>query len=947
MAAIIWGKENFAAKKLIKALEDKGVNVVADDSEKAAYIFDFEGREDKWESLSEEQKLCLVAVNDQEKAERWKKRVENFKLNWRVVSGINVYGEGMGTENFLGRAFYLAAKNKNLILPSLAEDFTLLAVDDLVEAMLRACFLSGTLGELLVVSGDKYNSKRMAEVLIDEAKMTRNQVVEMGSEVEEADPEEVLRSREILRWQPEISFKEGAKEVVQYFVSKVDEENRKKDKEKVVPKRTVEIEREKVERRFEVVAEEPEFVFEEKEKIEEEIEPEAEPIVGKKLIWEEKEEEVKEFQWESLINSKKLKVESQKEESQKVENPPPAPLLKMEGKEIGVKKKSKWQWWVLILFLGVFSGIFLVNLGKIILFPENMIKVLAMVEKGDYAKAEKEIGVLKKENQRQLNLMVAFDWNEMGREMVNGIRAEGDGMQLLESGLNLAKKGEKISEGFFGGGEVEMKTEINNVESDLEVMIGKMGLLEARLSDRWQWLPGRYREKLDELKGKIGEERRTAEAVDKMMPVLPELLGFDGKRRDYLVLLQNESELRPGGGFIGSYAILSVEGGKWLNFEIEDIYEADGQLKGHVEPPEEIKKYLGEAAWYMRDANWKASFPEAAKDIQWFLEKETGRKVDGVIGINLAVVKSLLGVSGELFVSDFQEKVNKDNLYEQAEFYSENKFFPGSVQKASFLGAVSKSLIEEIKGVRGKKGMELLKAMMEMLSRREIQIALNESKAAKQLKAAKWDGAIYEGKCSGDNCLADYLYIVEANLGVNKANYFLYRNLERQINISENEVVNDLKIVYENTAKSTAWPGGDYKNYMRIYIPAGADVEEVSWSEKGSGAKNIISGSDLKYDLKEGKREIGFLVKVPIGKKIMVEFKYKQKIDLKGKEKFSYLSYVQKQSGFGDTGMVNLISFPNGWQVTEVSPAANVIGGKLLFNLKLDQDIQLGVEMGR
>ena len=95
-----------------------------------------------------------------------------------------------------------------------------------VAAVLRACFLSGTLGELLVVSGDKYNSKRMAEVLIDEAKMTRNQVVEMGSEVEEADPEEVLRSREILRWQPEISFKEGAKEVVQYFVSKVDEENR-------------------------------------------------------------------------------------------------------------------------------------------------------------------------------------------------------------------------------------------------------------------------------------------------------------------------------------------------------------------------------------------------------------------------------------------------------------------------------------------------------------------------------------------------------------------------------------------------------------------------------------------------------------------------------------------------------------------------------------------------
>jgi len=58
-----------------------------------------------------------------------------------------------------------------------------------------------------------------------------------------------------------------------------------------------------------------------------------------------------------------------------------------------------------------------------------------------------------------------------------------------------------------------------------------------------------------------------------------------------MVLLQNENELRASGGFIGSYGILTINDGKWQDLEINDVYQADGQLKGHVEPPAEIKKY--------------------------------------------------------------------------------------------------------------------------------------------------------------------------------------------------------------------------------------------------------------------------------------------------------------------------------------------------------------------
>ena len=358
----------------------------------------------------------------------------------------------------------------------------------------------------------------------------------------------------------------------------------------------------------------------------------------------------------------------------------------------------------------------------------------------------------------------------------------------------------------------------------------------------------------------------------------------------------------------------------------------------------------------MRDANWQASFPLAAKDIQWFLEKETGRQVDGVIAINLATVKDILAVVGEVYVPDFKEKINKSNLYEEAEYYAESNSFAGSGQKASFLGALSKQLMEEIKSINGAKGEKLLEALVDLMNRKEVQISLNQSEAKQSLASAGFDGAIYQGKCatpteaqSGGQagCLVDYLYIVESNFGVNKANYFLYRNIERAVDIGESGVMNDLKISYENTAKSSAWPGGDYKNYMRIYVPIETVVTEVNWSQEGSGNKNVISGDNLKISNVNGKKEIGFLVTVSVGKKVVVEVKYMESVVLKNLQKFSYLSYVQKQSGFGDTGMATLISVPQDWQILGANPAANVVGGKLLFNLKLEKDIKMGVEIGR
>jgi len=968
--AVIFGQDNFVAIKLGEKLREQGIKVVNGDLGEVpnltAYIFDFVGREDEWDRMDPRQKLVLVSVKNGDEVRKWQKRLGSSNLNWRIVVAENVYGEGMSEEGFLGEAFLTAAKNKNLVLPSLDQDFGVLAADDLVEAILRACFFSGTVGKILLIGGRKVNSKIVAEVLLDEAKMTKTRVIQndvIETQSGNWDPNLAKESEKLLRWQPELRFKEGAREVVQYFVAKVDTDNRKKATSKRNDFKP-QIERDKVEKRYEVEIEDEYVEVKEADveiELDEEIIESKEEIVKKisqaimpteldtSLVKEKREKEEEEIVFESFKKNPVLEREekvdfrneileiTEKKEEKRIEERVEAREEK--GEKKGGDKKGWWRWGGVGLGL-VFLTVFLVNIIRIATIPKRILGVQTLIETGDYAEAEREIGVLSKRNVNYLNFM--------GKGRVGTIlRVEAEVIDLLSLSLDLVESSEKLSRGMFDEEEIEMEEELVKIEKSLEMAISRMGILQGRLSGQWTWLPGRFRGDLNKLKESLAIQRNNAEKIREILLIMPELLGLDGKRRDYMVLLQNENEIRPSGGFIGSFAILSFEAGRFLNFEVMDVYEADGQLKGHVEPPEEIKKYLGEAAWFMRDANWQASFPLVSRDIQWFLDKAIGRKVNGVIGINLTVVKAILGITGEVFVPDFNEKVNENNLYEQAEFYSDDKFFPGSVQKASFLGGVSKQLMEEIKSARGSEGQKLLTSLIELLERNEVQIALNNNEAARVMGEAGWDGSLYEGKCNGDKCIADYLYVVEANLGVNKANYFLHRNMERQVEISEKVVKNTLKIIYENTAKTRTQPAGDYKNYLRIYLPVDARVEEVNWSENGRGEKRVISGENLKIRQLGSKREVGFLVTVPIEKKIDVEVKYSQSIDLSSLQTFSYLNYIQKQSGFGETNLVTLVSIPDNWQISAVEPAASVVGGKLLFSQKLDKDIKMGVEIVR
>lgn len=345
-------------------------------------------------------------------------------------------------------------------------------------------------------------------------------------------------------------------------------------------------------------------------------------------------------------------------------------------------------------------------------------------------------------------------------------------------------------------------------------------------------LPKILQDKVESFKLKLNEYSNLSKNAQTSSLLLPQIIAIEGSK-SYLILLQNNNELRPAGGFIGSFAKVTFEGGKLKKLDVSDIYAIDGQLKFHVEPPKEIKSDLGQKDWYLRDSNWEADFPTSAKQAEWFFNKETGEQVSGVIALDVSAMENLLEVVGPLNLSDYGEKITSQNLFERAITHAEVSFFPGSQAKKNFITALSNALLNKLFFVPQQNWPGVVSALGKSLEEKHLSIFFDDPKLFSYLISQNWTGMLPRPKDAEKGEYLDFLAPVEANLGANKANYYLKRSYSLETVIGkEGEIRHRLRISYINTSPSDTWPAGKYKNRMRVYLPFGAKLNRALWGEK-------------------------------------------------------------------------------------------------------------------
>lgn len=489
---------------------------------------------------------------------------------------------------------------------------------------------------------------------------------------------------------------------------------------------------------------------------------------------------------------------------------------------------------------------------------------------------------------------------------------------------------------FIGGGKIDPQV-FSQIQLELDAGLSKLSFAQTIFPRVKADFPF-FSKEIEKAETLLPEVNRWLVQAREMSNLLPKVL-FAQERKTYLILFQNNMELRPTGGFIGSFGLLTIEKGKLLDFEIHDVYFADGQLKGHVEPPAKLKEFIGQAGWYLRDSNWSPDFPTSARRAEWFLDKEIGRKVDGVIAIDLFLAQRILEATGEIYLPDYDEKINADNLFERAEYHSEIGFFPGSTQKQDFLGKTAQALFEKLKSSESKNLTKIGFAFFRSLEEKDILIYLEDESIADFVSKFNWDGGVKSAKCKVQSakCLADYVYINEANVGINKANYFLNREIEQAVVIdAEGKIKSRLIVNYQNNSPNDVFPAGNYRNYLRVLLPLGSQINRVEVKnpdkqQEGTEIKQIDHETDFQREI------FGFLIEVPVKERRKVEIEY-QLEEGKKVEEGGYLLLVQKQSGTKNDQYSLSISYPQNLVLTQANPQALTREGMIVYNTALAKD---------
>ncbi len=494
------------------------------------------------------------------------------------------------------------------------------------------------------------------------------------------------------------------------------------------------------------------------------------------------------------------------------------------------------------------------------------------------------------------------------------------------------------------------KKSLNPKDDFLQAIVTiKNALLTMQQLEAENKLPANVLHRLQNLDGTIN-------LVEETIDTWPSILGFTGKKT-YLVLFQNNMELRPGGGFIGSFGTISVTNGTFDRLQIHDVYDVDGQLKEEIDPPYGLQRFLGAKHWFLRDSNFDPDFSVNAKEAALFLQKETGQKVDGVIAIDTNLIKNLIGVVGSVDVPDYKAKVTPDNFYLLTETNAEKNFFPGSTQKKDFLRSLTNALMDTLTTEKKIPYEKLAQLLVSSVAKKDLLVAFADTGVQNVFTVNDLSSTLWDGRKAEKNMANDFLGVIDANVGANKANFYLTRSISQSTSLSDlAELQTTTEITYYNASQSTSAFGGDYKNFLRLIVPANTTLVSVAFDKKpiqitpaDTNSADFTApdfspppGLEVNQTQESGKSVIGFYFIVPSGATRTVSITYKGPSGIDPNAvAFGYNLHLFKEPGTADDPVHVSLSYPNLITVVGSDKSFTDVGGKLVYDGYLTQDSEL------
>ncbi len=451
--------------------------------------------------------------------------------------------------------------------------------------------------------------------------------------------------------------------------------------------------------------------------------------------------------------------------------------------------------------------------------------------------------------------------------------------------------------------------------------------------------------------------------------ILITALGGNGPMR-YAVVFQNNNEIRPSGGFIGSLAIVDVEEGKISKMEIPGggSYDFKGFLTKHVLSPKPL--WLVSAHWQLQDANWYPDWPTSAEKIAWFLESASHSSVDGVIAIQASTLKELLSILGPVEFPEEEVVLNSENVIQEMQYAVEISYDKEKNQPKEYIANLAPIILERILSSESSEFLDIMSLASKEILRKNFLIYFRDSVMQRSFEARKWSPTIIQSEI-------DYLSVINANIGGGKTDGVIEESWSHEIVINEDGWVEaELTIIRHHAGdEDDIFESWNNVNYARVYTPFGSQFVSASGFKPPSpelfktpeeyykqdeellnieGSVFIDESTSTRINNEFGKTVFGNWIQVMPGGTALSKVRYRlpfrvKPFDLLNPEKRGgYSLIIQKQPGAKSVFFSVVVKYPSNWQVAwkkEVGGGTvrEAGSGVLMFEGVLEKDTGFGV----
>ena len=336
-----------------------------------------------------------------------------------------------------------------------------------------------------------------------------------------------------------------------------------------------------------------------------------------------------------------------------------------------------------------------------------------------------------------------------------------------------------------------------------------------------------------------------------VVQILPDILGVNG-RRHYLLLAQNEDEIRATGGFISGLGLLTVEDGDIHELTFQDASTFDNvNLRDNSAlynfPPKPLYELMKLDYFLMRDANYWPDFPYSAQAaIDLYLKVAPETQIDGVIAIDQEFMSLLVAATGPVTIPQTGQTITAQNTVES--FRSAFNIQEGQTvaewigNRKAFLTTFASAILTKVQSDFGSVDpIVFTQNIHAALASRHLQLYMLDANEQATLDALNWDGRLE------DPSEQDFLLVLDTNMGFNKTNMHVARSITYDVTLAATgTAVADLTISYTHTT-----PAADglpceqgisyvnaptyeeiadrcYFNFLRVYTPLGTALQDAT-----------------------------------------------------------------------------------------------------------------------